>query len=126
MLSPRNGGFTMVEVVVALVILAAAVLGLAGTATTLTTSAATAETRAQVLYAVQDRVYEVSADPDYDGLDAYAGTRSDTPLDGFTMTTTVVHVDQSSPPLDYKRIHVVVRGVGLPAPVERSTVVAAP
>ncbi|MEX2466134.1 MAG: prepilin-type N-terminal cleavage/methylation domain-containing protein [Gemmatimonadota bacterium] len=127
MLSAR-AGFTIVEVIVALLILTTAVLGLAGSATQLTTAAAGAERRAQALYAADDRIGRVELDGRYADLDSlYAGVENDVPIAGFTRTTTVEHVDITDPdPLDYKVVTVVVTGPGLPSPIERSRVVAAP
>lgn len=127
MLTDR-GGFTMVEVIVALVILSVAVLGLAGSATQLTTSAANAEVRAQATYAAQDRIGLIEMDGRYALLDSlYEGVESDIPASGFTRTTTVEHVSTTSPDtLDYRVVTVAVAGPGLTAPVERTLMVAAP
>jgi prepilin-type N-terminal cleavage/methylation domain-containing protein len=123
-----RAGFTMVEVIVALVILSTAVLGLAGSAARLTTAAAGAERRAQALYAAEDRVGRIEVDGRYALLDSlYAGIENDVPLEGFTRTTTVEHVNVTDPsPLDYKVVTVVVTGPGLMSPIERNRLVAAP
>lgn len=120
-------GFTVVEVIVALVILSAAVLGLAGTATSLTMAAASAEIRAQALNAAQDRIARIDADPNYDDLEDYEGTENGVPASGFTRITDVTHVTRTNPtPLDYKVITVVVTSSILPEPVELRTAIAAP
>ncbi len=124
-----RGGFTLVEVIVAMMILSVAVLGLASSAARLTTSSASAEIRALALEAAEDRLGRVRLDPRYGGLDTlYAGTDSDLfGIAGMTRTTTVVHVQQSSPhPLDYKRITVMVSGPMLDPPITRLLIVAAP
>lgn len=127
MLSGR-GGFTMVEVIVALVILSIAVLGLAGSATRLTTSAANAEVRAQATYAAQDRIGRIEVDGRYTLLDSlFEGVEVDVPATGYTRTTTVEHVNTTSPDtLDYRVVTVEVTGPGLTVPVERTLMVAAP
>lgn len=125
----RREGFTMVEVIVALVILAVAVLGLSASATTLSTRAVDAELRARALYAVQDRLARVQVDPRYAQLDSlYADTVPDAlGMPGFTLTTTVTHVVQTNPtPLDYKIVQVVLDGPYLGRAVSRQFVVAAP
>lgn len=127
MLSSRDG-FTIVEVIVALLILTTAVLGLAGSATRLTTAAAGAERRAQALYAAEDRIGRIEVDGRYAALDSlYSGVESDVPLPGFTRTTSVEHVLETTPAaLDYKIVSVLVAGPGLTSSIERHRVVAAP
>lgn len=130
MLTPApRGGFTLVEVIVAMVILSVAVLGLASSATRLTTSAASAELRALALESAEDQIGRVRLDPRYGGLDTlYSGVQDDLfGIQGLTRTTTVVHVQQTSPhPLDYKRITVTVTGPMLNPPISRLIVIGAP
>lgn len=130
MLTPsRNEGFTLVEVVVALVILSTAVLGLGASASRLTTAAASAELRAVALQSVEDRIARIRLDPRYGTLDSlYAASESNVlGLSGYTRTTTVVHVQQTNPkPVDYKQIYVEVSGPMLTPPISRQIVVAAP
>ena len=129
MLTSGRGGFTMVEITVALVILSVAVLGLAGSASSLATAASTAELRAQAVHSALDRLARVDADDRYGGLDTlYAGTETGVlPVPGSTRVTTIEHVSVTSPdPLDYKIVRVVVSAPLLGRPVERSLIVAAP
>jgi len=124
-----RGGFTMVEVIVALVILSTAVLGLAISASSLTASAAIAELQVRALHAAEDRIARIEADGRYAALDSiYAGVEDDLAFaPGFTRTTTVEHVNVTEPsPLDYKIVTVIVEGDWPIDPVERSLVVAAP
>lgn len=125
----RSDGFTLVEVVVALVILSTAVLGLASSASRLATSSAAAELRALALQAVDDQIARISLDPRYGGLDTlYAGVESGLfAIDGITRTTTVVHTQETTPlVLDYKRIFVTVEGPMITEPISRQIVIAAP
>ncbi|MEQ9569766.1 MAG: prepilin-type N-terminal cleavage/methylation domain-containing protein [Longimicrobiales bacterium] len=127
----RSGGFTLVEVTIALVILAVAVLGMAASAGVLGRYSAEAEVRALAMQAVQDRISLVKVDPRYGELETlYAGSESDLPgLDGFTRTTTVTRVNQTvsgGGTLDYKVISVVVTGDVLSAPLSRRFTVGAP
>lgn len=124
----RTAGFTLVEVVVALVILSVAVLGLGASATRLTTTATGAEQRALALQLVEDRIARVRLDPRYGGLDTlYVGTETNVLGAGSARATAVVHVQQTTPvPLDYKRISVTVTGPFLQPPISRQIVVAAP
>lgn len=122
-------GFTMVEVIVALVILGVAVLGLSASASSLATRAAEAELRARALYTVQDRLAEVQLDSRYAMLDSlYEETETDAlGMSGFTLTTSVDHVVQTNPtPLDYKIVSVVIDGPVLGGAISRQIVVAAP
>src|SRR5690606_23014601 len=98
-LTSRRGGFTMVEITVALVILSVAVLGLAGSASSLATAASTAELRAQAVHSALDRLARVDADDRYGGLDTlYAGTETGVlPVPGSTRVTTIEHVSVTSP-----------------------------
>lgn len=124
-----RGGFTLVEITVALVILAAAVLGLTGSSAKLTTAATGAELRALALYSVEDRITEVRLDTRYDQLESLYGTVESNALGltGFTRTTTVTHVTLSDgKPVDYKIVSVVLDGPQLLSPVSRRLIVAAP
>ena len=127
MLTAR-GGFTVVEVIVALVILTTAVLGLAGSATRLTAAAATAEVRAQAVYAADDRIGRIEMDRRYALLDSlYEAVENGVPGPGFVRSTTVEHIQVTSPDtLDYLMVTVNVTGPGLTVPVKRTLVVAAP
>jgi len=121
-------GFTMVEVIVALVILAVVVLGVSTSAATLTTTAVNAELSATALYSVEDRLARIQLDPRYAALDSlYAGTEIDV-LDapGFNRTTVIDHVLENDPPLDYKVVTVVVEGPLLASPFSRRIIIAAP
>lgn len=126
---PKDRGFTLVEVVVALVILSTAVLGLASSASRLATSSAAAELRALATEAVEDRIAEIRLDPRYGGLDTlYAGVDTDMfGILGVSRTTTVQHVQQGPPAaLDYKRISVTVTGPMISPSISRQIIVAAP
>ena len=125
--SVDRSGFSLVEVVVALVILSTAVLGLASSATRLTTTAAAAQVRALAMESAQDRLARVRLDPRYGALDSlYSGTDENLfGITGLTRTTRVVHILRTSPSLDYKQIMVTVTGPTLETPVSRVIVIAA-
>lgn len=126
--SRSNAGFTMVEVIVALVILSAAVLGLAASASSLTTNASRAELRTMALYSVTHRIAIIELDTRYADLDSlYAATESNVlTVPGYTRTTVVDHFTPTSPAADYKVVTVSVSGPMLPTPVTRRLLVAAP
>ena len=126
--SPRSG-FTLVEVVVAMVILSTAVLGLAASASRLATTSAAAELRSLAMEAVDDQVARVRLDPRYGGLDTlYGGVDQDLfGIPGVSRTTRVEHVQQPAPnALDYKRISVTVTGPLITPAISRQIIVAAP
>ena len=126
---PARGGFTLVEITVALVILSVAILGLTSSAAKLTTTASAAELRALALYSVEDRIATVELDTRYDKLQSlYAGTESNAlGLTGFTRTTTVSRVKTTGAgAVDYTIVDVVLDGPQLTAAISRRTTIAAP
>ncbi len=127
LIARSHGGFTLVEVVVALLLLSFAVLGLGASVNGLVTSSAGAELSALAVEAADDRLVEIRMDPRYDMLDTlYSGTETDILMEGATRTTTVTHVLTTNPALNFKRISVTVRIPYMIDPVTRQIVVAAP
>lgn len=129
--SSDQGGFTLVELTVALVLLTVALLGLGASTAGLVRSTAEEEVRATLLQAVDDRLAEVRMDPRYASLDSlYESTEADVlGLDGYTRTTNVNRVRQtqsSGRVRDYTVIRVSVTGPALPDPLARIFVLAAP
>lgn len=126
-----RSGFTLVEVVVALVILAVGILGMAASAGRLSRMAATAEREARAMEAVHDRLALVMLHPQYGGLDTLF-TATETELQGlpdFTRTTEITRVQEPGVDgrvVDYTVIEVVVAGPLLDGPVIRAAVVGAP
>ncbi len=131
MLSRSEKGFTLVEIMIAIVMLSVAILGLAASSSKMLEPTNSAETEFIALEHVQDRLAEVRLDPRYGILDSlYAAT--DSPLVGlpgavrnttFTRTNTL---QTSGKYVDYWTIVVTVSGGRLPAPVARSLIIAAP
>ena len=124
----QRHAFTLIEVMIALVILAVVVLGTvqltAGMVHTVTTSG---QQDAAVELA-QGRLAQIQADPNYSGLELrYTGTETDFPtLPGFRRETQVIRFGGLGKPNDYKRVTVSVMGPGLRGPVSRTATVAAP
>lgn len=124
-------GFTLVEVVVALLLLSVVALSVGAATTRLSSSSAR---DGQVMTAIDlanERLNRAQGDPSYASLEArYAGTESTLPsFPGLQRVTTVQRVVQAMPDgrqLDYKVIEVTVSGAGLAAPVTRRTIVGAP
>jgi prepilin-type N-terminal cleavage/methylation domain-containing protein len=121
-------GFTLVEVMVALVILAVAILGMATLTSGLVRTTAVGDLTAAAIQLAEDRIEEVRIEPVYARIDSlYAGVETGFPtLPGFTRTTEIVRYGGPGQRYDYKKITVKVQGPGLPAPVVRSVTVAAP
>lgn len=125
----RRGGFTLIEVMMAIVILVGVVLGMASVTGRMLHTIATSDRSAAAVELAADRLEEVRLDPDYEGLeDEYEETESSFPsLPGFTRTTDISHTGgagESGP--DYKRVTVKVDGPGLLKPISRTVTVGAP
>jgi len=116
-ISHARRGFSLAEIMVALVILSVIVMGLAMTTisflheTTLDTSRVRATTSADT------RIAQIKGWPDYSALTTFGVVENNVPDIGWTRTT-VVHRDTT-------RITVTVTGPGLVAPVARSTAISA-
>jgi prepilin-type N-terminal cleavage/methylation domain-containing protein len=126
-----RGGFTLVEIMVALVLLAVAFLGVSMSTGRLVRSVAQEEVRAVVQQAVEDRITEIRMDPRYGVLDSiYSGTESPAlGLQGYTRTTefTRIRRTQSGGGVeDYWEVWVTVTGPFAGSPLSRQIVVAAP
>ena len=125
----RRDGFTLIEVMMAIVILLGVVLGMANVTGRMMHTITTSDRAAAALELAADRLEQVRLDPNYDGLEAtYKGTESNFPtLPGITRTTAITHtggLGKSGP--DYKRVTVTVDGPGLLAPISRTVTVGAP
>lgn len=125
------GGFTLVEITIAILILTVAILGVASSTGQMIGPAITAEADFHALQAAESRLAMVSLEPRYTKLDSlFGGTENGIPgLDEFTRKTVVTRTRQSvtgGGTLDYTTIVVTVTGPRLHAPVYRKLVVAAP
>lgn len=122
----NNKGFTMVEVITSLVILAVAILGLSSTTARLARVAVDAENRTLALQAVEDRLSTIRLHPIYQQLDSiYSESGSEIPdLPDYTRSTTLTRViqpgERDGKYIDFTRITVTVDGPGLEDPISRS------
>ena len=124
-------GFTLIEIMVAIVMLSVGILGLSASSSKMLEPTNSAETEFIALQYVEDRLAEIRLDPRYGILDSlYVATES--PLDGlpgaqrvtaFTRTRTL---QTSGKYVDYWTVMVTVSGGRIPAPVARSLIMAAP
>jgi prepilin-type N-terminal cleavage/methylation domain-containing protein len=118
-------GFTLIEMLIALVMMSFILVGLAGVTGRLSRSVDTNERKTLAVELAEDKIAEILIDADYDSLDVrYEGT--DYPL-GFTRTVNdIVRTGGKGKTNDYKKITITVSGPGLSTPIIRSTTVAAP
>lgn len=122
----NNRGFTMVEVITSLVILALAILGLSSTTARLARVAVDIENRALALQAVEDRMSIIRLHPIYQQLDSvYSEANAEiSGLPDYTRTTELNRVilpgDSEGKYIDYTRITVTVDGPGLREPISRT------
>lgn len=121
-------GFTLIEVMVALVILAVVLLGLGAATGTLVSRVSNSGRKEVALELAQDRLTRIQIDPVYDSLEArYASTGDTVPgHPGYTMSTDIVHWGGSGQAEDYKVVTVQVDAPGLAGPVARTGTVGAP
>jgi prepilin-type N-terminal cleavage/methylation domain-containing protein len=126
----NRDGFTLVETVFALVILAVGILGMTSLTGSLSTTAATAEERALALQAVEHRLTLVEADPRYAKLDSlYDESAVAIPgLPGYTRVTDVSRTTTTVTGggiIDLTTITVTVEGRFLASPLSRTLKVGA-
>ncbi len=123
-------GFTMIELLVALVVLGVAVVGLSTATGGYTRLVTTIDRKTVAVQVAKDRLDEIRTDPDYSGLvNRYAetGTELDDPP-GFSRTTVLRRQveDTQTGTIDYTRITVTVNGPGLTEPVARTISIGRP
>jgi len=131
MLKPERAGFTLVEIIIAILILTGAVLGIAASTGRLVASSGRTEIEFNALQAVEDRLSLVRLELRYGLLDSiFEGTETGLPgLDGLTRTTTVTRtqtVVSGGKVLDYTTVVVTLSGPRLEADVHRKLVLGAP
>lgn len=121
-------GFTLIELMVALVIFAVVVLGLGAATSQFVHTVAIGQRRAAAIQLAEGRIEAVQMDPNYAALDtAYAGTETGFPTwAGLQRETRIVQVGGSGQSVDHKKVTVTVTGPGLTSPISRTIVVAAP
>lgn len=125
-----RGGFTIVEILLALVLLSFTVMGFQAATGEIIHYAAQSDREAVAVQLVEDRLDLIRLDPDYGQLESrYEATETEAQgYAGLTRTTTIVRTyqAQANGVLDYLTITVTVTGASLRSPVARTVVVAAP
>ena len=125
----NNRGFTMVEMIISLVILAFAIVGLSATTGRLARVAVEAENRALALQAVEDRISRIRLHPVYPALDSvFTEDGAEIPgLPEYQRSTSLTRIiepgQEEGKYVDYTRITVTVTGPGLPEPVSRTVAI---
>lgn len=122
-----RAGFTLIEVMIALVILSVVLLGLAGTVGALSVQVARTTSSTEAIQLAESRITHVELNPRYDSLETwYEGEETDVEGTGYDRDTQIVRWGGPGESMDHKVITVTVDGRGLVTPVSRTTVVAAP
>jgi prepilin-type N-terminal cleavage/methylation domain-containing protein len=123
-----KSGFTLVEVMIALVILMVVVVGFMSASGKLMHTVAVNDRQEAAIRLAYDRLERVRLDPRYTKLESlYVATETSFPtLPGYTRITQMTLVGGPTAPTDHKKVTVTVTGPGLLAPVKRTTTVAAP
>ena len=121
-------GFTLIEIMIALIILTVVILGLATATAQVVHVVALGDRNAAAIQLADSRVEAIQMDPDYNGLDTlYVEVETDFPtLPGYTRETRIARVGGLGQSDDYRKITVTVTGPGLSGPVSRTVTVAAP
>lgn len=117
-------GFSIIELLVALVLLAVGVVGVQTATARFARGVSAADRRTVAGQIAEDRIEQIRTDPEYTTLAARyaeAGTALDAPP-GMTRRTVVTHHRDSTAAgvTDFVRITVTVEGPGLPRPVSRT------
>ncbi len=123
-----NKGFTIIEVVMALVILTVVILGGFSATSGFIHEVAVGDIEAAALQLADDKIAEIRMDPNYATLDSiYPGTENNFPtMAGFTRKTVITQIGGPSSTQDHKKITVTVAGPTLANPVNRTITLAAP
>jgi prepilin-type N-terminal cleavage/methylation domain-containing protein len=125
--SAPHRGFTLIEVMIALVILAGVVLAMGMSTTTLGKSVRDADVRNRAQSVADMQIGRARAWPTYSTLSQLAGTRYNGTADGLVSTTTVAL--DTAQGMNVTVVTVSVSAVStalLPTPISRAITIAAP
>ncbi len=121
-------GMTLIEVIMAITILAVATLSIAGFMGKFARIVAVSDVKNTANELASQRLEEIKNAPRYTAIDTlYPGTLAlASPYVGYTRQTLVTHTGGGSSDLyDYKTVTVLVSNPRLPAPIKRTTIIAA-
>lgn len=120
----RRSGMTLIEVMIALVILTGALLGMGKFITSFSHATSDGALSSVASDLVLDRLETIKGTTSYAGLDTYAVTENSiTGFAGYRRVTQVLRTLDATQ--DYKAITVTVSNPGLSTPVKKSTIIAA-
>ena len=123
-------GLTLIEIMIAMVILTVVLLGMGKFAVNFTRAVQGSEARTIAVNLVDQRLSEIRSSPNYTGLEvAYNATEATiSGFNGYSRTTTIVHTGGVRPTYsdDFKTITVTVTPPGRDLPIKKTIVVAAP
>jgi prepilin-type N-terminal cleavage/methylation domain-containing protein len=123
-------GVTLVEVIIAMVILTVVLLGMGSFAWRFTRTVQNSDARTVAVNLADQRLSEIRSSPNYTGLETnYNGTEATIAgFAGYTRVTTITHVGGARPTYtnDYKYVTVVVTAPGVTNPIRKTIVVASP
>lgn len=120
----RRSGMTLIEVMIALVILTGALLGMGKFITSFSHATSDGALSSVASDLVLDRIETIKGTTSYAGLDAFAVTENSIPgFTGYKRVTQVLRTLDATE--DYKAITVTVSNPGLSTAVKKSTIIAA-
>lgn len=123
-----RGGMTLIEVMMALTILATAMLSIAGFMGKFAHAVAVSDVKNTANELASEQLETIKNAPRYSAIDTlYPGTVPlDSPYVGYTRKTIVSHTGGGAADLyDYKTVTVVVSNPRLSVPIKRTTIIAA-
>ena len=120
---------TLIEIIIALTILAVVILGMGQFAFNFSRTERQSEARTIGVFLADQRLSEIRSSPNYAGIDSIYGVAEATiaGFTGYARRTTIVHTGGPRPQTnDYKTVTVTVTAPTLATPVKKTIVVAAP
>ena len=127
-MKPRHG-LTLIEVIVAIVLLGVSILELQLVAATMLHQTTESQLRMTAAQLAEDRIDLIKLEPLYANISNYASTENSIPSFPNYTRQTVVDVRRDSTKTgvtEYKRVSVTVRGPGLTVPIVRTLTIGAP
>lgn len=130
MIARNQSGFTLIEMLIAVVILAFVLMGVGAATGRLIKDVEVHDQQTAAIQLAQDRLALIQLDPAYDSLPArYEGVEDSFPTRNIGLvrrTEEIVRIGGPGDSLNHRKITVTIDGPGLPAPVARTISVAAP
>jgi len=127
--SGAERGMTLIEIIIALTILAVVILGMGQFAFNFSRTERQSEARTIAVFLADQRLSEIRSSPNYAGIDSTYGVTEATitGFTGYSRATTIVHTGGPRPQTnDYKTVTVTVTAPTLATPVKKTIVVASP